>query len=177
MHSTPASRLLKKMLNRIGPRIKPWRAPLLTGCQPEFLFTATLWALPFNQFITQCRMSLFITHWDSVSRRLLWGTKTVLKSRNIGSTTFPSSFKGDFITEDQITKVGLSLNEPMLTVTDKNLFFNYLVIIPSTGLSTTCGLDWYHTVSPLVESREKKKKKKDPEKRWSVKIQNILGKS
>lgn len=63
----------------------------------------------------------------------------------------------DFITEDQITKAGLSLNEPMLTVTDNNLFFNYVVITPNI----TFGLDSSLAVSLLVDSRKKDPKNAD----------------
>lgn len=63
----------------------------------------------------------------------------------------------DFITEDQITKAELSLNEPMLTVSDNNLSFNYLVITPNT----TYGLDSSQAVLLLVDSRKKKRTKKN----------------
>lgn len=42
MHSTPASRTLKKMLNKAGSEIEQWGVPLVTGHWTRCLFTMAL---------------------------------------------------------------------------------------------------------------------------------------
>ena len=99
VHSTPASRLFIKILNRTGCGTEPWGTPLVTSHQPDVApFTTTLWTLPCSQFFTQHMVYLLIPQLDNLFRRMLWGTasKTLWKSRIITSTTF---WAGDLIVQ------------------------------------------------------------------------------
>lgn len=94
MHSTSASRSLRKTFNTTGPRIKTWGTPLVTGHQPVVApFTTTLQTLSFSQFITQRGMNLFSSQLDKLSRRMLWGTipRAWLKSSRLHPNMYKSA--------------------------------------------------------------------------------------
>lgn len=53
MRLSPASRSFTKTLKSDAPKMKPWRTPLGTGCQPDVTpFPKTLWARPISPLFT-----------------------------------------------------------------------------------------------------------------------------
>ena len=70
-------RSLMKMLNRIGPSIKPWGTPQVTGLQWDFVpLITTLWTRLFSHFSVHLTVCSISPYFISLSMRIFW--KTVL---------------------------------------------------------------------------------------------------
>lgn len=92
-HSAPAPRWLISILGRTGPRMDPRGALLVTKCHTDAAPGITTLSHALQPVLHPCTVIPLVSQLDNLPRRMLWGTKILLKSEKGTSTAFSSPTK------------------------------------------------------------------------------------